>query len=613
MQNFNSQEIFYRTANDVKVSDLDSRTLELSFSSETPVQRSFGQEVLGHNDGEMVTDFIGSKAAPLLLDHNPEKQIGVIERVWLDDGKGRAAVRFGKSQLAQEILDDVEDGIRSNVSVGYKINQLERQEDSDVVRAVSWQPYEISFVSIPADQNVGVGRAQQEQDFAKEQVTMTKEVKQAEEVVAATPKAETINVDALRKEAANDAEKRVSEILSLGRKFDLNDQAEEFVREGKTANDFKDVILVEQSKRSETIDNKSTEIGMNDNEVRSYSLMRAINAQASGDWSNAGLEREASKAVEAQVGGSQRGGFFIPTEWQTRGTMVTTASSAIGEHLVGTDHMSGSFIEALTERLVVKQAGATVLTGLVGNVAIPKAGATATAAWVGEDAAASESSVGTAQVTLAPKTVTANQSISHQLLRQSAPGAEQMVTNSIINQIAIAIDTAALNGGGSNEPTGIIAGGTNQHATATDGSAPTWDMINDLIKLVDVDNALIGNLSFVTNAKVMSALRTTGKQASGVEGNFILGMDNTLAGYSVYNSQVISSTNTKGSSGATLSAIVFGNFSDLVIGQWGTLEIVVDPYTNSTSGQVRVTALSDVDVALLHGESFSFTDEVIAA
>ena len=497
-------------------------------------------------------------------------------------------------------------------SVGYQIQKLERDEDSELVRAVKWQPYEISFVSIPADANVGVGRDQQQEDFAKEQI-MTEEVRKEAEVVAATPKAPEINVDQLRKEAANDEQKRVSEILSLGRKFELNEQAESFVREGKPANDFKDIVLAEQDKRQAIVDNKSTEIGMNDNETRSYSLMRAIRAAASNDWSNAGLEKEASDTVSAQIGRSN-GGFFIPREWQTRGTMVTTGSSAIGEHLVATDHLANNFIDALTERLVVKQAGATVLTGLVGNVNIPKAGANAAAAWVAEDNAASESSVGTAQVTLSPKTVSANQSFSHQLIRQSAPAVEQMIQNSIVSQIAIAIDKAALDGGGSNEPSGIIDGGTNQHTTSgADGDAPTWAMINDLVKLIDVDNALGGNLSFVTNAKVMSALRTTGKQSSGVEGNFILGQDNMLIGYPVFNSQVILSTYVKGSSGSTLSAIVYGNFSELVIGEWGTVEIIIDPYTNSNKGQVRLTALSDVDVALLHGESFSYSDEVIAA
>jgi Caudovirus prohead protease. len=104
---------------------------------------------------------LNSGRAPLLLDHDPTQQIGVIESVTLDESarKLRATVRFGKSGRASEVYDDVKDGIRGNVSVGYYVKKVTRESDGKMYRAIAWQPLEVSVVSIPADSTVGVGRS----------------------------------------------------------------------------------------------------------------------------------------------------------------------------------------------------------------------------------------------------------------------------------------------------------------------------------------------------------------------------------------------------------------------------------------------------------------------
>jgi len=143
----------------------DDRRVSLSFASEEPVMRSFGWEVLSHNREDIDLEFFESGRAPLLLNHNPEVQIGVIESASLDETarKSRAGVRFGKSELASEILLDVNDKIRTNISVGYTVNNLEKQDEQrdgvDVYHA-QWVPMEVSVVSIPADrtEDIGVGR-----------------------------------------------------------------------------------------------------------------------------------------------------------------------------------------------------------------------------------------------------------------------------------------------------------------------------------------------------------------------------------------------------------------------------------------------------------------------
>ncbi|ADD94573.1 hypothetical protein [uncultured phage MedDCM-OCT-S08-C1731] len=148
--------------------DEEKRTVRIGVSSETPVERSFGMEVLGHSEDEINMEFMQSKTAPLLLDHDMKKQIGVVEEFKLDQAAKRttAVVRFGKSALAEEVFRDVVDGIRMNISVGYRVDKLERQnKDDETYYRASWTPMEISSVSIPADASrlVGVGRSKDKQ------------------------------------------------------------------------------------------------------------------------------------------------------------------------------------------------------------------------------------------------------------------------------------------------------------------------------------------------------------------------------------------------------------------------------------------------------------------
>lgn len=141
----------------------DSRTIPLSFSSEEPVDRWFGVEVLGHRENEIDLEWLASGTAPLLADHDPRSQIGVVTEAQLgSDRKGRAVVRFGKSPRAEQEFRDALDGIRVNVSVGYEILEMELSKSEkgkpDEYRATRWRPLEVSLVSIPADLTVGVGR-----------------------------------------------------------------------------------------------------------------------------------------------------------------------------------------------------------------------------------------------------------------------------------------------------------------------------------------------------------------------------------------------------------------------------------------------------------------------
>ena len=352
---------------------------------------------------------------------------------------------------------------------------------------------------------------------------------------------------------------------------------------------------------------------MTKTEVKRYSLMRALNALANPSDAAAqraaAFERECSDAVSSKLGKAARG-FFVPHDVQKRDLVVGTASA--GGNLVATDLLAGDFISLLRNAMVIMGMGTRMLTGLNGNIAIPRHSGAGTAYWVAESGAPTESSQTFDQVTMSPKTVGAFTDISRKLLLQSSLDVEALVQQDLATVLGLAIQQAAINGTGlSNQPSGLLTLITPSVAGGTDGAAPTWSNIVELETDVSVANADVGTLSYLTNAKVRGKLKGTSK-VSGQNGFVWEGGDTPLNGYRAAVTNAVPSNLTKGT-GTNLSAIVFGNFADLLIGMWGTLDLMVDPYTNSTSGTVRVVALQDVDVAIRHAESFATMVDAITA
>ncbi len=235
----------------------DARTVELSFSSEEPYERYWGIEILGHDLSEVRLGRLNNAGA-LLMDHNTRDQIGVIEKAWIDSAtrKARALVRFGKSVRATEILQDVIDGIRRNVSVSYEIMKMKlmktekvdgAEEAVDTYRVTDWEPLEVSLVSVPADATVGVGRSSDKQE--KE---IPIEINQQEErenmekcnICGADLVAGVCPVCAKAREAAQRrAQEESREIMAVGKKHNLIDDAARFIAEGKTLAEFKDYVI----------------------------------------------------------------------------------------------------------------------------------------------------------------------------------------------------------------------------------------------------------------------------------------------------------------------------------------------------------------------------------
>jgi HK97 family phage major capsid protein/HK97 family phage prohead protease len=574
----------------------DDRRVRMSISSEEPVERSFGLEVLRHSDGAVDLSRLGSGHAPLLLDHDLTKQIGVIERTYLDqaDRKLRSVVRFGKSALAQEVYQDVKDGIRSNVSIGYQIREMEQKNERDGTVAISsWVPYEASIVSVPADAGVGVNR---KAEFV-EPVIKQKEVKMTE-----------VNHEEIREAAAEaakrDFQKNASEIINLAVKHNRRDLADKAIGEGQSVAQFRGVLL-DAIGEGKPLEQSAGAVDMSAKEQRSYSFIKAVRGLVNGSGLQ-GLEREVSEQI-AKNNGREARGFYAPDSFWGGKRDLTVGTATAGGHLVGTDHLGDQFVDALRSRLVFNELGARFMTGLKGDVAIPKLATGVSAGFVAENGATSEVNAVFSQITMSPKSLGAFTDISRLLMIQSDPSVEQIIRDDLLNAIAQKVEDVAIEGGGSNEPTGITGTtGIGSVAIGTNGGDLTWQAITDLVKEVEVDNAAInGNtLAYLTNPKVKSHMASTSKVASTDSVMLLDAPWNSLYGYDLAITNNVPSDLTKGTL-TTASAMIYGDFSQLMMGFFSTPDILIDPYTAGSTGAVRIRVMQELDIAVRHAQSFA--------
>ena len=560
----------------------DERRVSMALSSEEPVERSFGIEVLEHSEDAIDLSFLASGRAPLLMDHDPLKQVGVIESVDLDGSarRLRATVRFGKNGLAKEAFDDVVDGIRANVSIGYAINKMERQ-DKDKYVAKSWRPVEASLVSIPADVSVGVGRSSEP---TPEPVTIT--------VREETQMTNEVDVAAIELEARKAAQKDAAQIVELGARHNQSDMAKRAISDGRSVAEFRGELLdVIGSERAL----ESQDIGLTNKEVKRFSIVRAIHALANPTdrraQEAAAFEKECSEAAAAEFGRSAQG-IMLPTD--VLRTWKRDLNSADEADLFGEDYRGQDFVDVLRNASSVMQAGARTLNGLSGDVRIPKKTAAASAAWIAtEGGASTESEMTVGNIAMTPKTLGAFTDVTRQLMIQSSMDVESLIRDDLATAIGLAIDLAGLEGSGSSgQPTGILNTSGINSVTNFAAANPTFAEVVTLETALAEDNALMGNLAYILPAAMYGALKTTEK-ASGTA-QFVVEPGGTINGHRA----IVSNQGTAGN-------LYFGNFSDLLVGFFGGLDLVVDPYTASTSGTVRVVALQSMDLAVRHAVSFA--------
>ncbi len=631
LPDFNKETLLRNyVVDDFKV-DMEKRTVELSFSSETEVGRWFGIEILDHSPGAI--DFTRLlNRAPFLMDHNSRDQVGVVESAWLDQSqrKGRALVRLSKSARGEDVLQDIHDLIRTNISVGYSIKKAilkEQRENEDVYLITEWQPYEISSVSIPADTAVGVGRSaivnnenvpanlqnekinntqiphQQRTHIMNWEYFTDEKGNQVRQQVDADGKRfgaiELVRaVDDTAQHGVQAERKRVSDIIALGERFGAGDLVRQFIDENKTAADLQAAILErtheKQSKplREQTRDSN---LGLSDSEVQRFSLARAIRAMlpnaTNADREAAAFELECSRAAQQAYGRSAQG-ILVPADVLGRAfEKGGTTSSGVGA--VAEDHRADLFIEMLKNNTAIMQLG-QVMGGLVGDIDIPKQTGASEAYWVGEGADATGSQPTVGQLKASPKTVAGKVDITRRLLQQSSPDAENLVWSDLNRSIALKLDHAAYYGtGATNQPLGLKnISGINAVNFAADN--PTFAELVQMESEIASDNAEADRMAYVINAAMRGHAKTTARFGSGTEST-IWEPGNTVNGYRAEVSNQIATGD-----------VFFGNFADLIIALWGGLDIIVDSSSLSSSGGLRIVAFQDVDFVLRNTASICY-------
>ena len=593
--------------------DEANRLVRVGVSTEMPVERSFGMEVIDHTKSNMNLEFLNSGRAPLLLDHNMERQIGRIEAVELDESarKLRAVVRFGKSALAEEVFQDVLDGIRQNISVGYRIDGRVHDDDDDVYR-VATTPMEISLVSIPADMSdsVGVGRSIPEiiSNQTERKIDMSEH---------------DIDIEVVTTEAVKAARKNDSAILALGAKHNERNMAEEAIAKGVSVSEFRGQLL-------DHIGNKPLEVAaaavdVKPKEQRQYSLGRMLQAQTTGDWRNAGFERELHDEIQSRVGRSSEGYYIPDFVWSQRaGELATGATGAVGtenvsDNFIPTVHRGDMFIEALRARGVLGGLGATFMSGLTNRIQIPSFTAGANVAFVEELGDVADQSQTDGALNLQPRTLGGFVDISRLMMMEAVPSIEQIVRNDLLSSVADRIEFYAIQGSGaSGQPTGLLntAGiGDVDISAGTDVAALTWQDIIDLAKTVEDANGIVNPnaVGWLTNPKVKSKMAATVRVASTDSVMLLNDPWDNLYGYPIAFSTNVPSNLNPGDGGTDASALVMGDFSSLVIASFGAPSIMVDPYSNSKAGTVRMVLHTEIDTGVRHAASFAKTDEVSTA
>jgi len=638
----------------MQVEEKTDETLTFSFSSEQPVERFFGREILVHEEGAMDLSRLND-GAPWLWNHERSVVLGVVENAWLgDDRRLYSTVRWSPNTTERGTEEyrrrvDIEAGIVRNVSFAYSIDDIEERGGDFYV--TSWKALEVSSVSVPADQTVGLGRAMDEPAADPEPATeppapaelivtvdpeaiksavsealgsLTVQTAERTDSTDQIPMTTEINVAEVQQDARRAERERVASIRGMCDQFSLPDLAEKLINEDASIDAAREVVMKELGMRKVSFEGKvhdagNAELGLSKREVKRYSFLRV--AQYLADPSPrtaeaAAFELDVARAAQAKHSRSANG-VLIPWEVLGSNRAAETPGQVVGTFgdggaLVGTDRLDAQFIDLIRNRSAFLNSGLTTLTGLEGNVEIPKKLSSSQYYFVGENADVTNSKLTFGLVNMIPRTIGVRVPISRRMMIQSSPDIENLVRLDMAESVALGMDYTIGYGTGSNgQPLGIInttgigsvtlGGGTAKAFPASlggDGSTThncgDWADYVDLETELAIDNLDAGSMRYIMNSVVRGALKQTLK-VSGDAG----------AGYIYTDAGQVNGYQTVISNQMQLNDVLFGNFADCVVGMWSGLDVVVDPYTQSASGQVILTVHQDFDVAVRRPQSFA--------
>lgn len=607
---------------EAKSEDAADRNVRVfSFASETPYERWWGIEILSMKEGAMDISRL-LKAGPLLFNHNRDLHLGAIEKVWFENGKAYCQVRFSSNKFAQEKLRDLDDGILVNVSFGYVIDikkglkKLKEEDGVPTFLVTKFMGYEISLCTIPADVEVGVGRDEEntEVELSFDDVT---------EKTSTNPEPPNQTTVIENKKNLTIEGNRMEELEKLKNENQIRKMAVEhnappemvqrFITEGKTAGEFG--IELARHLGGEIQHLRSSNLKLTDSEQKAYSLTRAFQAAMSGNWEGAGFERELSEELATRNHRVAQGSsFFIPTSIRAA---YAAGTQATGGQTIQTDR-DFDIIDALRSKLVLRKAGATFITGLKGLIQIPKSNGETVMYWVDEAGEITQSESTFKQVSLNPKRAGVYSEYTKQFLMQSSADVEAFVRNELSSAIAQGLDIAGLRGTGvGNQPKGILNfAGIGSVVGGVNGAGISEDHVIDLETAIVEANAETNDMVYIATGKLVGSIKklrdaTTGAKVFDPNVKPTReGAIGVLNGLDLFRTNNLVSNGTKGT-GVGLSQIICGDFTQMLIGQWGDgIEIEVNPYADFKKGIVGMRAHLFSDVALRHEGAFSASSDL---
>lgn len=605
------------------------RTVELSIASELPVERWFGFEILDCNEGSVDLRRLNNGAA--VRDFHSGDQIGVVVRSWIDQAekKIRALVEFSKNTArANEIYNDIKDGIRRNVSIRYAIRKLileKEEEEVSTYRVNDWEIIHVSIEADPADPSVGFGRSNEEKEIVlpfeisadKNLEDQIREINDSQNKIKLSIKQQgrnssmeektkeldlQVSLDKAKAEGKNEIVRETTNVLAMARMFapiltgvDVYAEAQKVINENESGRDnrFANFITSKQNdpkaaQRAEVV------VGLTEKEIKNFSIRRLIASSIPDSGVKADFEREVSNAYRS-LNKNAAGNVSVPPDVLFSSRTLNIAANDEGGYLKGTEHKGGSFIELMRNKMLTFQLGAQVLDGLVGDVAIPVQLTASSLEWVAENTAASSQSDATfGQRTLAPKTASAFTSYGRKLLLQSSPSVDMLVENDLRNIAALGLDAAIISGAGTDEPTGIK---NTVGVGSVTGTTFTRTKALEFLKSVEVGNLDVASMAFLMNP--VDAAKARDLKIDTGSGLFLLNDENKMIGYKTGITNQIAS-----------GSICFGDFSQVIVGQWGGIDILVDPYSLSTKGEVKVILFVSADVAVRYPAAFAYSSNV---
>ena len=626
---------------DFQITRAAGKPTQLSFSasSEYPVERYFGNEVLEHSTKAIRMDRVNRGAVPLLFNHNRDDVIGMVDGMRIENSRLMCDAHLFDTERAKEVAQMLDGGLR-NVSISYRIHTVQVEKNGDE-RLIDWEPLEQSIVTIPADPTVGMGRAQEgEQVFevtrvlpeipahAAEPSTKTGNIVMPEERDVAERNDESVAAGAQsaveeqqpqvaereapqpepvvvrqNSDAAGMERKRRQGIENLCKINKIEDNIRDYwINAGLSLDQVSEDLLNIIEERGKTNPDSVAKIGLTNKETQQFSMLRAIQACVTNDWKLAPFELECSRAIASKMQvAPDPNKFFVPFEVLQDKRSVSGQRDATvagsGGFLVETQNLG--FIEMLRNRSVAFRMGVRRLSGLVGNVTIPRQSAAATAYWLAnESTQITESDQTFVQVSLSPKTAGAYTEISRQLLLQSSPSAEGIVMSDLAAVTALAADLAVLNGSGaSGQPEGILQ--TTGIGSVT-GTSIDYAKVLEFQTDVAAANVMPETGGYVTTPAVASLLMQRVKFSSTAsplwEGNI---WDGNMSGFTAMTSNQMPA-----------ATMLFGDWREAIVGEWGVLEVETNPFADFKAGIIGVRAMYSMDVAVRRPFAFSSASSI---